>query len=161
VMVLFTKGSPDNHTSGGPGWSEPEPWSYNLRASDSSLCDFFLRWITDQRESQGIKSTVGKEGKRGRNPSNRNRPVSWERVEIVDRDAQFHETGFDDCERSRKSQAKREILSLQDSFIKAWKHIDYLRTRYRDQSVFTMPWESHPLFTKNGKHIPFFADFIR
>lgn len=60
-----------------PGWSDPAPWHWNLRASDNSLKDAFLRYIHQQREKHGIRKPIARPGQKARR-------AAWAWPELMD-----------------------------------------------------------------------------
>ncbi len=128
-----------------PGWSEPMgPCQCDLRLDDTTLCRWFLSWVNNQREKQGLPVTLfpklsGK--RRSYNVGNRNRKVSWRWPELMD----IHQLGnraLNNSERPLKTNAKREA--------EAWaeKALGALKSSRLPQFAYLLRHEPNKQFTR-------------
>lgn len=90
------------------------PVSWNLRASDRALQAALLEMVKAERRRQGIKPT--------RNKGNRNRPVSWRWLELIDDGRKLN-----GADRSHRSNALKKSAELKGDFIACWAEIERAR----------------------------------
>jgi len=88
--------------------------SWNLAASDRALVVAFLIAIRDERSRRGVKSR--------RSTGNRNRPVSWHWLELIDDGRKL-----DDADRSHRSHALKKAAELKPFFVACWAEIQRFR----------------------------------
>lgn len=68
-----------------PAYSDPiKPWSFDLRAGNKELKQFFWSWIEQERQRLGIERKQGPKGA-SRNPDQSYKRGNWRHVELLER----------------------------------------------------------------------------
>jgi hypothetical protein len=92
------------------------PVSWNLAATDNALSKALLRMVKEERKRQGVKSSRQNEG-------NRNRPVSWSWLDLIDAPKRLKAN-----DRSHLSCARQKAEQLRPEFLRCWAEIERSRT---------------------------------
>lgn len=106
VAKQYSPGSPHGDVNG----YATCPLFWNLRETDTAICNVFRRWLDNEREKAGI-------ARRKARP-NKSRPVPWNWLEILDA-----ESGLTDTERSTKTKAVRLALQFAEQLAPVLKDI--------------------------------------
>jgi hypothetical protein len=101
------------------GYASLGGWMWDLKASDESLCKFFILMINEERRKRNLPTSdlisriIGNQPKHGeKRRGERNRQVSWLAVEAHDIKS-YGVRPLTDGERSRLSKARREIVTFE------------------------------------------------